>query len=124
MVSKVRAFAIKRTRYRYEKRQSYATLIPLSFSPFLIRLRNYKTKQPEFSLTTLGFFTRLQEPMKSKAPQLHLEYRFYKLLGSHGECHVSRYRVHISRSVMKNIERRARYIVIRPCVETKSAIVS
>ncbi|KAG5672057.1 hypothetical protein PVAND_002217 [Polypedilum vanderplanki] len=23
------------------------------------------------------------EPMKSKAPQLHLEYRFYKLLGSH-----------------------------------------
>lgn len=24
------------------------------------------------------------EPMKSKAPQLHLEYRFYKLLGSHG----------------------------------------
>ncbi|XP_036325265.1 casein kinase I isoform X9 [Rhagoletis pomonella] len=26
------------------------------------------------------------EPMKSKAPQLHLEYRFYKLLGSHDEC--------------------------------------
>lgn len=25
------------------------------------------------------------EPMKSKAPQLHLEYRFYKLLGTHGE---------------------------------------
>ncbi|BFF89948.1 casein kinase I [Drosophila madeirensis] len=25
------------------------------------------------------------EPMKSKAPQLHLEYRFYKLLGSHAE---------------------------------------
>ncbi|XP_022247111.1 casein kinase I-like isoform X2 [Limulus polyphemus] len=24
------------------------------------------------------------EPMKSKAPQLHLEYRFYKLLGNHG----------------------------------------
>lgn len=23
------------------------------------------------------------EPMKSKAPQLHLEYRFYKLLGSY-----------------------------------------
>lgn len=23
--------------------------------------------------------------MKSKAPQLHLEYRFYKLLGSHGK---------------------------------------
>ncbi|XP_037806767.1 casein kinase I isoform X8 [Lucilia sericata] len=26
------------------------------------------------------------EPMKSKAPQLHLEYRFYKLLGSHDNC--------------------------------------
>jgi len=26
------------------------------------------------------------EPMKSKAPQLHLEYRFYKLLGSHENC--------------------------------------
>lgn len=25
------------------------------------------------------------EPMKSKAPQLHLEYRFYKLLGAHGK---------------------------------------
>lgn len=25
------------------------------------------------------------EPMKAKAPQLHLEYRFYKLLGSHGK---------------------------------------
>lgn len=25
------------------------------------------------------------EPMKSKAPQLHLEYRFYKLLGTHGK---------------------------------------
>ncbi|XP_065165449.1 casein kinase I isoform X1 [Atheta coriaria] len=25
------------------------------------------------------------EPMKSKAPQLHLEYRFYKLLGCHGK---------------------------------------
>jgi hypothetical protein len=30
-------------------------------------------------------FFSSQEPMKSKAPQLHLEYRFYKLLGSHGE---------------------------------------
>lgn len=26
------------------------------------------------------------EPMKTKAPQLHLEYRFYKLLGSQGKC--------------------------------------
>lgn len=25
------------------------------------------------------------EPMKSKAPQLHLEYRFYKLLGTHSK---------------------------------------
>lgn len=25
------------------------------------------------------------EQMKTKAPQLHLEYRFYKLLGSNGE---------------------------------------
>lgn len=27
----------------------------------------------------------LQEPIKSRAPQLHLEYRFYKQLGSSGE---------------------------------------
>jgi serine/threonine protein kinase len=27
------------------------------------------------------------EPMKSKAPQLHLEYRFYKFLGSHGNSY-------------------------------------
>lgn len=27
----------------------------------------------------------MQEPMKSKAPQLHLEYRFYKQLGQAGE---------------------------------------
>jgi len=26
----------------------------------------------------------LQEPMKSRAPQLHLEYRFYKQLGQAG----------------------------------------
>lgn len=29
----------------------------------------------------------LQEPIKSRAPQLHLEYRFYKQLGSSGEEH-------------------------------------
>lgn len=29
------------------------------------------------------------EPMKSKAPQLHLEYRFYKLLGSHAPAFFS-----------------------------------
>ena len=27
--------------------------------------------------------------MKSKAPQLHLEYRFYKLLGTHGKYEAS-----------------------------------
>lgn len=32
----------------------------------------------------------LQEPMKSKAPQLHLEYRFYKLLGVQGKYSVNR----------------------------------
>lgn len=31
------------------------------------------------------------EPMKSKAPQLHLEYRFYKLLGSHGKSSFTYY---------------------------------
>lgn len=30
------------------------------------------------------------EPMKAKAPQLHLEYRFYKILGSHGNAVVAR----------------------------------
>nr|KAF7425847.1 hypothetical protein H0235_008285 [Vespula pensylvanica] len=34
-------------------------------------------------LTRFSVVTLLQEPMKSKAPQLHLEYRFYKLLGTH-----------------------------------------
>ena len=34
---------------------------------------------PSFSLL---FF---QEPIKSRAPQLHLEYRFYKQLGSSGK---------------------------------------
>jgi len=35
-----------------------------------------------------------QEPMKSKAPQLHLEYRFYKLLGQTGD-----WRRHLSDSL-------------------------
>ena len=30
-----------------------------------------------------------QEPMKSKAPQLHLEYRFYRQLGTHGRSRVT-----------------------------------
>jgi hypothetical protein len=29
---------------------------------------------------------KLQEPMKTKAPQLHMEYRFYRILGSHGKA--------------------------------------
>lgn len=29
------------------------------------------------------------EPMKSKAPQLHLEYRFYKLLGTKGKLNTN-----------------------------------
>lgn len=37
------------------------------------------------ALKLIIHFFLLQEPMKSKAPQLHLEYRFYKLLGSHGK---------------------------------------
>lgn len=36
------------------------------------------------------------EPMKSKAPQLHLEYRFYKLLGSHGMYNVYTYLIYIT----------------------------
>lgn len=36
----------------------------------------------------LIYFLIFQEPMKSKAPQLHLEYRFYKLLGSHGKDYI------------------------------------
>lgn len=38
------------------------------------------------------FLFVLQEPIKSRAPQLHLEYRFYKQLGSSGES-VHRHRV-------------------------------
>jgi len=30
----------------------------------------------------VAFFLLFQEPIKSRAPQLHLEYRFYKQLGS------------------------------------------
>lgn len=44
------------------------------------------------------------EQMKTKAPQLHLEYRFYKLLGSNGkgqrkECECSGVGVTLSRPV-------------------------
>ena len=35
-------------------------------------------------------FCLMQELMKSKAPQLHLEYRYYKVLGTHGEYCVER----------------------------------
>lgn len=33
--------------------------------------------------------TTKQEPMKTKAPQLHMEYRFYRILGSHGKSLVT-----------------------------------
>lgn len=35
----------------------------------------------------------VQEPMKSRAPQLHLEYRFYKQLGQAGEMRHRLYEV-------------------------------
>lgn len=34
---------------------------------------------------TFVLFYVFKEPIKSRAPQLHLEYRFYKQLGSSGE---------------------------------------
>ena len=27
-----------------------------------------------------------QEPVRSRAPQLHLEYKFYRMLGNSGQC--------------------------------------
>ena len=36
-------------------------------------------------------FSALQEPVKSRAPQLHLEYRFYKTLGSTGNVRMLRH---------------------------------
>lgn len=61
-----------------------------------------REKPGELPLTGLSVCLLLQEPMKSKAPQLHLEYRFYKLLGTHGE-----YRFHaiISKTCNKIEER-------------------
>lgn len=46
--------------------------------------RMYSSVWRNAVMSDILFFSS-QEPMKSKAPQLHLEYRFYKLLGSHGE---------------------------------------
>lgn len=38
------------------------------------------------SLTAFGLdVSSVQEPVKSRAPQLHLEYRFYKTLGTTGK---------------------------------------
>lgn len=49
------------------------------------------------------------EPMKSKAPQLHLEYRFYKLLGTHGKFypnHMNNYvQVHVTRFLYRLSDR-------------------
>jgi len=39
--------------------------------------------------------------MKSKAPQLHLEYRFYKLLGSHGKYIAFTYTRFIKYGILK-----------------------
>lgn len=44
----------------------------------------------QFAHFTTSFFNALyalvmQEPVKSRAPQLHLEYRFYKSLGTTGK---------------------------------------
>lgn len=36
----------------------------------------------------LTLFLKFQEPIKSRAPQLHLEYRFYKQLGNSGKTHI------------------------------------
>lgn len=36
------------------------------------------------------FLFVFQEPIKSRAPQLHLEYRFYKQLGNSGKSDSSR----------------------------------
>ena len=38
----------------------------------------------------------LQEPMKSRAPQLHLEYRFYRTLGNAGESDYVQVNHHLS----------------------------
>jgi len=41
--------------------------------------------------------------MKSKAPQLHLEYRFYKLLGTHGESYFHICTVlYVQRGILRN----------------------
>lgn len=47
-------------------------------------LRLGKKKPISWNLTTVFLFG-FQEPIKSRAPQLHLEYRFYKQLGSAGK---------------------------------------
>lgn len=38
-------------------------------------------------MPSLFLFLLFQEPIKSRAPQLHLEYRFYKQLGNSGKPH-------------------------------------
>jgi hypothetical protein len=51
--------------------------------------RMYSSVWRHALMSDIILFFLSQEPMKSKAPQLHLEYRFYKLLGSHGELKVT-----------------------------------
>lgn len=63
-------------------------LISISFYTYLYYL--YVSNQYISSIAGKNLYNNehvaiKMEPMKSKAPQLHLEYRFYKLLGSHGK---------------------------------------
>lgn len=60
----------------------------------------------EFSLAGKNLYNNehvaiKMEPIKSKAPQLHLEYRFYKLLGTHGEFYPSSMNNYIQHDVTK-----------------------
>lgn len=63
-----------------------------------LKKKKKKKEVGEPPLTCSRIRSLLQEPMKSKAPQLHLEYRFYKLLGTHGEYHFRGITLEISRN--------------------------
>ena len=52
------------------------------FCKLVYTCQSYDEKSDVFIDVLSGFC--LQEPMKSRAPQLHLEYRFYKQLGQAG----------------------------------------
>lgn len=68
---------------------SHGFLSGCLFNLFLCQIQTYIIILFSFSFTGKNLYNNehvaiKMEPMKSKAPQLHLEYRFYKLLGSHG----------------------------------------